>query len=90
MRRHASLAVLAALSFACVQPSQQSGNANATAKKTGPILDNGLDDHLTGRLVFWKVRPKKTTGSRRKPADGHRNPSQRTRASAMACWQFLE
>src|SRR5260370_20446543 len=33
---------------------------------------------------------KKTTGSRRKPADGHRNPSPRTPACPMACCQVPE
>ena len=33
---------------------------------------------------------KKTTGSRRRPADGRRNPSPRNPACAMACWQVPE
>jgi hypothetical protein len=46
--------------------------------------------HSPARSVFWKGRPEETTGSRRKPTNGHRNPSPRTRASAMACWQVPE
>jgi MFS family permease len=49
-----------------------------------------IPSHSPAGSVFWKRRPNETTGSRRKPADGHRNPSPRTRASAMACWQAPE
>jgi len=61
----------------------------AQEAKVTPLMSKHLAE-LTCKVGFLEGTTKKTTGSRRKPADGHRNPSPRTRASAMACWQAPE